>query len=172
MTASARTRRYHSRILDQLDSLLELARDLPGLELRRQEVSSWNVGEQLEHLVLVDGSLLKVLEKAEPDAGSAGRGPTAIGRLFLSLGAIPRGRGKAPSFASPSDVELDQVEPRLSAVRERFAALAPDLGRLETRGALARHPVFGHLDGRRWLRFAGIHHHHHWKIIRDIRRSD
>lgn len=169
MTAAARIRNCQVRILEQLDSLLEVARDTSLLELRREQVSTWSVGEQLRHVTLVDEGILKQLEKTEPPAELAGRGPTVMGRCLLRLGFIPRGGGKAPSAMIPRQVRPDQIEPDLTAVRERFAALDP--GSLAASGPLSRHPVFGHLDGAQWLRFADIHQHHHWKIIRDIRRA-
>jgi hypothetical protein len=52
---------------------------------------------------------------------------------------------------------------------ERLSEL--DLAALdEARGTLP-HPIFGPLNARRWLRFAGVHNHHHWKIVRDILQS-
>ena len=50
-------------------------------------------------------------------------------------------------------------------------ALAPRLGELEAGGGRSRHPLFGGLGGRQWLRFVTVHHHHHLKIVRDIRRA-
>ena len=169
MTAVARIRKCQARILEQLDALLELARDAPLLELRRERISTWNVGEQLQHVALVDEGILELLEKTESPAELAGKGPTVMGRCLLRLGFIPRGGGKAPSAMIPGQVRPDQVEPALTAVRERFAALDP--GALAATGPLSRHRPFGYLDGAQWLRFADIHQHHHWKIIRDIRRA-
>ncbi len=164
--------------MDQLDALLEMARVPETLETRRESISKWSVGEQMQHVTLVDGGILRMLEKASlPVPGGASnssgdmadKGPTMIGRCMLLLGFIPRGRGKAPSFVMPSETRYDQVEPSLAAVRQRFADL--DLVPLTRAGALARHHVFGHLNGTCWLRFVDIHHHHHWKIIRDMLRA-
>ena len=149
--------------------MLELAGDRDVLERRRERISTWNVGEQMQHVALVDGGILELLEQAAPPADVADKGPTAIGRVMLLAGYIPRGKGRAPSFVLPRDVDPGGLEPTLASIRERFAAL--DLGRIAAGGALGRHPVFGYLDAARWLRFVDIHHHHHWKIIRDIRRA-
>ena len=32
------------------------------------------------------------------------------------------------------------------------------------------HPYFGGLSAAQGVRFLGMHNHHHWKIVRDIRR--
>ena len=65
-----------------------------------------------------------------------------------------------------------------AAVRDGFPEiergvreLAPRLGELEASGGRARHPRFGELGGHQWLRFMAVHHHHHLKIVRDIRRA-
>lgn len=169
-TASAPTLELHARVLDHLDACLALAREPEVLELRDDRVSNWNVGEQLEHLVLVDRGILDALEKTDPPAAPDGAGPTVLGRVLLALGYIPRGRGKAPKFVMPREVDPAALEARLEGVRERFEALGESLHQLDDGTVRARHHAFGHLDGVRWLRFVDIHHHHHWKIIRDIRK--
>jgi hypothetical protein len=55
--------------------------------------------------------------------------------------------------------------------RERLRALAPDLPLIDRSTSAATHQHFGQLRARQWLRFLGIHQHHHLKIIRDIKRS-
>ncbi len=166
---SARIRRHHRRVVDQLDALLELARDPAALEATDEQVSHWTVAQHLEHLALVDAGILKILEQAEPSTDLAGQGPSPGGRILLVLGFIPRGRAKAPSFVEPREVVLDEIEGKVERARQRFADL--DLDRLAGSEPLARHHRFGCLNGTRWLRFVGIHHHHHGKIVRDIQRA-
>lgn len=166
---SARTRRLHARILDQLAACRGLLGEVADLDRRCERVSEWSIAEHLEHLVRVDRGILKVLERAEPLAG--GGGPTAIGRAMLFLGFIPRGRGRAPSFVLPRGSSAAELEQGLREVHDRFAALGEDLGKLETGVALARHHASGGFDGTQWLRFVGLHHHHHWKILRDVQRA-
>ena len=184
--ASAGLRRVHAQILRQLALMAELARG-PEAELaaRAPAVSGWSVAEQLEHLVLVDRSVLKSVRRLldDPRRQSAQPVPPAppginlLGRVVLGTGFIPRGRartmppfqpGAAPAAAAGAGavgiVGIEEIE---RGVRE----LAPRLGELEAGGGRSRHPLFGGLGGRQWLRFVTVHHHHHLKIVRDIRRA-
>jgi DinB family protein len=180
--ASAGLRRVHAQILRQLALMAELARG-PEAELaaRAPAVSGWSVAEQLEHLVLVDRAVLKSVRRILDDphgqsAQSAQPAPgiNLVGRVVLGTGFIPRGRartmppyqpGAAPAAAAGSGIlGIEEIE---RGVRE----LEPRLGELEASGIRSRHPLFGGLGGRQWLRFVTVHHHHHLKIVRDIRRA-
>ena len=44
-------------------------------------------------------------------------------------------------------------------------------GVLEEAGWRCKHPYFGALDIAEWMRFMDVHHRHHLKIIRDIRKA-
>lgn len=166
--AVARARDLHARVVEEMDRCLELARQPELLEVQAPEVSQWSVAQHLEHIGLVDRSILDQLEKTAEDE-LAGQGPTLRGRLFLFLNFIPRGRAKAPSFVDPREPALAEVEPKLAATRERLHAFAEDLERLASGRPLGRHHIFGALDGARWLKFISMHHRHHMAIIRDVR---
>jgi hypothetical protein len=94
-----------------------------------------------------------------------------IGRLVLWLGFIPRGKGRAPDPFRPESVSAEALQRDLADVRQRLAALAASLGVIQRSDASFRHFIFGELMPAEWLRFLGIHHHHHLKIIRDLRRA-
>jgi hypothetical protein len=188
--ASAGLRRVYAQLLRQLALMAELARG-PEAELaaRAPAVSGWSVAEQLEHLVLVDRSVLKGVRRLLDDlhgqsARSAQPAPSAsappginlLGRLVLGSGFIPRGRartlppfqpGGAAAAAGAGAVGILGIEEIERGMRE----LEPRLGELEAGGGRSRHPLFGGLGGRQWLRFVTVHHHHHLKIVRDIRRA-
>jgi hypothetical protein len=179
--ASAGLRRVHAQILRQLALMAELARR-PEAELaaRAPAVSGWSVAEQLEHLVLVDRSVLKSVRRILDDPHGKPAPPAAginlLGRVVLGTGFIPRGRARTMSPYQPGAaaaaagagiagiVGIEEIE---RGVRE----LEPRLGELEAGGGRSRHPLFGGLGGRQWLRFVTVHHHHHLKIVRDIRRA-
>jgi DinB superfamily len=187
--ASAGLRRVHAQILRQLALMAELARG-PEAEVaaRAPAVSGWSVAQQLEHLVLVDRAVLKSVRRIldDPHGRPAPPAPPApginlVGRVVLGTGFIPRGRARTmPPYqpgASPAAAAAGAGIAGIAGIMgieeiERgMRELGPRLGELETSGGRSRHPLFGGLGGRQWLRFVTVHHHHHLKIVRDIRRA-
>jgi DinB superfamily len=184
--ASAGLRRVHAQIVRQLALMTELAGG-PEAELaaRVPAVSGWSVGEQLEHLVLVDRSVLKAVRRLldDPHRQSAETAPPAppginlLGRVVLGSGFIPRGRARTlPPFqpgagaaTAAGDGVVGVVGMGIAEIERGVRELEPRLGELEASGGRSRHPLFGGLGGRQWLRFVTVHHHHHLKIVRDIR---
>jgi hypothetical protein len=167
---SSATKKNYAAICSQLDELLTLANQPAIAAIRADEVSGWSVGEQLEHLLLADQRILDGLEALlDGNLDSGGAGPTGIGRLILLLEYIPRGKAKAPKGATPGVIDPDEVASGLDQVKLRFEELEPRLGELEACRATYRHQLLADLDARQWLKFVKIHHHHHQKLIRDIR---
>lgn len=162
----------YAAIRGQLDELLALAEQADLAAVRAEAVSGWTVGQQLEHLLLSDQTILEGFDAfLDGTSTSEGGGPTAIGRLILMLGFIPRGKGKAPRRVLPGALDPGGVVTGFVEVKRRFEELEPRLGELEASRATNRHPVLGAFDFRQWLRFIQIHHRHHTKIIEDIRQT-
>jgi len=182
------------KALSQVDELLAVAEDPGPFPTTRTRVSGWTALEHAEHMARADEGELYQLEQAlqrsgsdEPRSGSdeprgrsggqgsrSGRRPRGItlaGRGVLALGWIPRGIGKAPEIARPAGVDRAQVAADLRRVREEIAALAPRLPEIAAGRGRASHPIFGGLTPAQWVRVLYVHHHHHLKIIRDIRRA-
>jgi DinB superfamily len=189
--ASAGLRRVHEQILRQLALMAELARG-PEAELaaRAPAVSGWSVAEQLEHLVLVDRAVLKSVRRiladshgqaAQPGEPEQPRQPAPpppsppginlLGRLVLGTGFMPRGRARTTPPYHPGDAPAAAAGAGIPEIERGVRELEPRLGELEASGGRSRHMRFGGLGGRQWLRFVAVHHHHHLKIVRDIRRA-
>jgi DinB superfamily len=158
----------HRHLLSQVDRLLAIAEDPGAFSDARTDVSRWSPLDHAEHMARADTGSLDQLDKALERSG----GPSMawIGRLVLAVGWIPRGRGAAPESSVPRSAERAQVAADLRAVRARIEALGPRLGQIASVRGRAAHPIFGGLTPARWLRFLEIHHHHHLKIVEDIRR--
>lgn len=169
---SSSIRRTYRAICVQLDELVALANEPELAALRTDEVSSWSVGEQLEHLMLSDRMILDGFETLlNSTVTSAGGRPTAIGRFILLVGYIPRGRGRAPKGVVPGTLSPTEIASGFGVIKDRFEKLDSRLGEVEASRATHRHPLLGHFNPGQWLKFVKIHHHHHAKIIRDIRTT-
>jgi hypothetical protein len=170
--ASPQLTASHALVGEQIDGLIELAadRDLHGVEAAK--VSKWTAGKQIEHLLLSDETILDSFDRLiDGRDGPAPGGPTLVGRVILRTGFIPRGAGKAPSAVQPAGRDEADIEAALRRLAERFAGLAEQLPLLEESGWRCRHPYFGALDIGQWMRFMDVHHRHHLKIVRDIRKA-
>ena len=126
--------------------------------------------QQLEHLLLVDRSILVWLRAVAKGliASDGPGGPTWRGHLVVRTGFIPRGKGRAPDVTRPEDMELPALQSGFADVRQEAAALADLLPTLAVDPCTRRHPALGYFTPPQWLRFVYVHHRHHRKIIRDI----
>jgi hypothetical protein len=158
------------RSLGQLAALIDMAANENRLSLRAVSVSNWSVAEQIEHLRRSDHSIIDAVTGLDTDNSPEGS-MKMIGRIVLATGFIPRGRGRAPSAVKPLEVQPANLPGQLKDVADRFTSLADDLERLSASRATIRHPALGYFTASQMLAFSGIHHHHHLKIIRDIRRA-
>lgn len=163
----------YRKVLKQLDGLVNQSRQADDVAIRAETVSRWSVGQHLEHLALSDAAVAGGLEKLAATPGAAGGHPNRVGRMVLLFGIIPRGKGQAWKQIIPGETvdgarlaaSFDDVARRLKAVFE------PRPGQLEAPPGRFRHRIFGDLHAFQWLRFVDIHHRHHARIIRDVRRA-
>lgn len=177
-------KRLHARAVGQLQRMLGHL-DAPEAALRErvESVSRWSVAEHLGHVALSDQSVLERLDRTArgeiptgsfrvrpPGEKPRPHGLTPAGRLVLWTGFIPRGIGRAPDPFVPDVGSVEDLRRDLSAVLGRLQGLAPHLAQLGQSIVRSRHLLFGELTAREWLRYLGVHHHHHLKIIRDIRK--
>ena len=170
--ASPQLLELHRLVAEQVDGLIELAgqRELHDVEAPR--VSKWTVGKQLEHLMLSDKTILDRFDRlTDGREGPAPGGPTLLGRIVLKTGFIVRGVGKAPRATQPAERHREDIQGGLDRLASRLAELVEQLPLLEESGWRTRHPYFGALDIGQWMRFMDVHHRHHLKIVRDIRKA-
>lgn len=171
--AHGKNRRLFRKVLHQYDVLIDQSRRDDEIVLRAAAVSRWTVGQHLEHLALSDSAVVAGLDRLAATPGAAEGHPNPIGRMVLLFGFIPRGKGQAWKQILPGDtidgarlaVTFAELARRLEAVFE------PRPGALEAPPGKFRHRIFGDLHAFQWLRFVDIHHRHHGRIIRDIRRA-
>lgn len=165
--------RLHEELLGQVDEWLAVAQDSGAFPVARTRVSGWCALEHAEHMAKADQASLRQLDQAlaRSRAGEAGPRIKLAGRVLLALGWIPRGLGKAPEVTSAAGADRDEVAATLRRVRDRVQALGQSMDEIARSRGRASHPVFGGLTPAQWLRFLWIHHHHHLKIVRDVREE-
>ena len=96
--------------------------------------------------------------------------PSLLGRLVLLTGFIPRGKGKAPDASHPVVGSADDLARGVAGLRGKVEAVGTRLGEVEACAGRTTHPL-GDFTPAQWLRFIDLHHLHHFKIIRDIRKA-
>ncbi len=160
------------RLDAELEYVWEIAQDRHRYDLLQPVISSWSVGDHLEHLVLADTGILKWLHRAArgKESDSAGR-PSKVGYFILTSGYVPRGKGKAPERTKPGGLDYDAVLDGFRRVRQLADELQQRTNDLRHTRARWRHPVLGFLGSYQWVRFAHVHHRHHRKIMADIMRQ-
>jgi hypothetical protein len=124
-------------------------------------VSKWSVGMHVHHCCLAMIRMCQALEASTPPIPPSKSSMRAKAIFFI--GRIPRGRGKSPEAALPTDISAEELESLLDRA-ERMVLEAQDLDPK----CWFKHFAFGVLDRDKTLRFIRIHNRHHLRIIRDI----
>lgn len=157
------------RLYDEMGNVLSMDAAVRGRVVPK--VSAWTPEEQIAHVSKANrwvlSTLVAMLTRGK-DFAEHGR-PTAVGRFVLGTGFIPRGIGKAPSASLPdAPVNIERLREAIDIQAGHINTI--DTMRKETLRLRQqfRHPVFGFLTPRQWMRFVHVHTKHHMKIVRDI----
>lgn len=135
---------------------------IPRLTASNPRVSAWSVGQQLHHVLLATNGIARALTDSVPGARRPDFNP--LRWAVLLAGDFPRGRGRAPKNAWPSDdVTEGELRGLLASGRDaldRAARAHPH--------AWWRHFAFGVMRRDAAIRFLHIHNRHHLKIVDEI----
>ena len=148
-----------SSTLDELESWI------PKLNQSSPNVSNWTVGQQIYHSLKATATIAQSVTDSEP--GAEKPNPSFLRFVVLTLGRIPRGKGKAPKASQPmGQPTVDELQEMVGKAKEALAeaAQAPP-------NAFWRHFKFGVLPRDNALKFIDIHNRHHLRIIQDISKS-
>ena len=148
-----------SKYLVKIESLI------PQLEEKNLKISQSTVGWQIDHSLKVINNVSKALQSSDPNLYK--NNFKFLGKLFLTLGYFPRGKGKAPKHVKPPEIILEED---LIAQLEIAKASIKTLNNLD-KNAFFKHPLFGNINTKRVNRFLEVHTNHHLKIIDDILKS-
>ncbi len=130
----------------------------------------WSVAEILEHIVVVEESILENTSQKvmKAPAGKADRDNTSIDRLVLSAIADRTQRAQAPEPVVPKGRWSPQEAlDRFVKIRERtmeFLKSTPDL-----REHVADSPLGQPLDAYQWLLYISAHSERHTKQILEVK---
>ena len=128
-------------------------------------VSAWSAAQHLDHVLRVGTGMLKRIAKPSEEAMPP---LDWRGRLVLTLGWIPRGKGKSPDALVGQEVTSDALAASHRRCAEALQIVADRPVLLAARAPVMRHPYFGGLTAAQTVRFARIHTDHHLKIVGEI----
>ena len=130
--------------------------------------SGWTPSEHLDHSIKVSAAIVDRLLQLDAPRGT--RGFSALGRLILMIGRIPRGKGKSPERVRGARTAAADLHAALTKLDQNLALLTAE-HLAAKRGGIVPHPRFGDLAPATALRFTAIHNDHHLRIVDDIMAS-
>ncbi len=134
----------------------------------------WSVGEIIEHVSLVEQSILKLINVLLMKAEAAGVAANADGSIEpISVEKIversSREKYQAPETACPTgNVSIADSVTRMRSVRESLEQIRPRLQKTDLSNVSYPHPAFGPMNLYEWLILLGIHERRHLAQIESI----
>ena len=168
---SSRIAALHARAVAEADEMVRRSLADPAVLARKAaSVSAWSAAEHLEHLQLTGQMMLQSIEDAlRTPPRDAEKRPIFLAYVVLWTGYIPRGKGQAPpEFLPRPGMGLEAIRADLRRFREDLGRLALRLGEVARATGRARHPFFGFVTARQWLRMLEVHQRHHLKILAEL----
>jgi uncharacterized damage-inducible protein DinB len=143
--------------------LVQLIESLSDEQLHKRPGSDiWSPAEVLEHVLLVEESVGKIIRRLRKVALGAAE-------PFPSLPAgqtRPDGRPLAPPAMQPKGgLSRTELQERLQAVRTRLLDEVAESGERLPNPPTYKHPFFGDLTGLGWLQTVVYHERHHLRQI-------
>ena len=176
---------YHaaSEIFDEIDrtrarlfeSVAALTDEQHGF---RPAPERWSIAQLCDHLSIVEGNVLKVLNKVLAKAEESGARAPAADAAFAPVSIeefAERTRNvklEAPEAVRPADSR--PVADSLAALRDSRAALhalRPRIERLDAHALRFPHPAWGPLNLYQWLLFLGAHEARHLAQIEALKET-
>jgi hypothetical protein len=140
----------------------------------RRAPDRWSVAELVEHLSIVEGNIVrllnKLLGKAE-ESGAAAKAADSFDPVSIEE-FVERTRDlklEAPESIRPTGASLSDSLARLSESRAALHALRPRVERADGRSLRFPHPAWGPLDLYQWLLFVGAHEDRHLAQIEALK---
>jgi hypothetical protein len=156
------------------ERLNELIRTLdPAKVDRLPEGEKWTIANVVEHISIVEGSMIKIcaklLGKAEAEEKPAD-GKIATSESFAKKAAeVGKVKLEAPEFVRPSgEKSIEDSIAKFDENREKLLALRSLFEKFDSTDHRFPHPYFGDLSAGEWLTLIGGHKARHMKQIENI----
>ena len=152
--------KLNTKVLENRLQLLESY--IPQHETINTNVSKATIGWQIDHSLKVINAVVKSMEESDPTLFK--NNFSFLGKFFLKIGFFPRGKAKVPKYLKSPEVILK------SSIITQLEEAKHNIKKIQKfdKNAYFRHPLFGHLNTNRVVRFLDTHTNHHLKIIKSI----
>ena len=165
-------------ILDCLDAEFDTLRAAvatvpPERRNDRPAPERWSVAEVLEHLAIVEKSVLKVCARQLAAAREAGLPQESETTSILDSLPVAKIANRArvlsaPELVRPRGMDAADAWSEIEATRARLTEYVKSCDGLALGQVSFPHPAFGPLNLYQWLLFAAGHHARHAAQIREI----
>ncbi len=143
-------------LLDKLDDYI------PSLNVSNLEVSSANIGWQIDHCLIVVNRVSNQLKVSNHNDYNWKF--NFVRTLIFTLKTIKRGKVNAPAVALPDgEITIESLKQKIQIAKKNCEEIA-----LIHKNCFFVHPYFGDLNVKQTQKFLLLHTNHHLKIIKDI----
>ncbi len=165
--------RTRARLVAAVEGLSE------GQQTFRPAPGRWSAAELVEHLSIVEGGVVRLLEKmlgkGEEESGAASSSSDGLFADPISIEEfVERSRGvklEAPERIRPTGLPLADSLARLRDSRAALHALRPRVESADGRSLRFPHPAWGPLDLYQWLLFVGAHEDRHLAQLEALKQA-
>jgi hypothetical protein len=138
----------------------------------------WSVAELVEHLSIVEGNVVGLLQKLLGKSEEAGAAAPTVPDLFADPVSIEEfversrvAKYEAPERIRPKGLPLPDTLALMKDSRAALHALRPRIERADGRALRFPHPAWGPLDLYQWLLFIGAHEDRHLAQIEALKQT-
>jgi hypothetical protein len=135
---------------------------IPNFEASNSKVSKATIGWHIDHSLKVINSVITAMKTS--NSASYKNNFNFLGKVLLALGYFPKGKARAPKeVLPPENIEKQDIMDQFVLVKKNIHELS-----YVDKNAYFQHPMFGHINKKRVIRFLETHTNHHLKIIKSI----
>lgn len=135
---------------------------IPQYEFSNPKVSKATMAWQIDHSLKVINNVCSALQSSDPETFE--NNMSFLGKFLLLFGKFPRGKAKAPKHVlPPENITKDDLISQVKTAKQNIETI-----NILPKNAYFKHPMFGHINTKRVVRFLEVHTNHHLKIVDDM----